>query len=491
MELQEITAKDLDRLISRLLDDEQGEIPCMSSTLRRLMGLDPDSDASMQELAEIILEDYGLINKVLQVVNSSYYRRLNTEITTVTQAVIFLGFNTVQGIAMDMAILDLLPGNNRELAVKVMAEAFLAAGLTQAVEELAGRRDAESVFVASLYRPMARIVTVLQESEIYSRLCEMQKKGTSGERQLVRNFFRQTGYRLAEMWGIPPRLAGYLEGCRQFAASVDARDLKLVRTSFHMSRLILEGDENNEINDVIERFCRDFKIDRTDLLKCLEVSAARTRDKSEVLNALFRDIRVNQIINPPDERDSDAAVEPQEVYAQDSSEIHHDNNELFLDLLSQITEAILENKFSIDQVLLLAVEVIRRGLDPSNIALCLFTPDRRKLVVRYALGEQAGIIRKHLSLEDPLNRSPLKAAFQQDIEVMGTWQQLMPGYNTDKNGGLHANQLCTSPIQVKGRALGCFMVDFSPDRTIDGRDIKKIAQVRRLVVISALQRVGG
>ena len=490
MNLNEITRKDLDSLISRLLDAEHGEIPCMSATIRRLMALDPDSDASMQELAEIILEDYGLINKVLQVVNSSYYRRLNTEITTVTQAVIFLGFNTIRSIAVDMAILDLLPGDNRGAAVKVMAQAFLAASLAQALNEQRGKENPETIFVASLFRPMARIVTVLQEPEIYVRLCEMENSNDSAQRQLARNFFRETGYRLAELWSIPAGLAGFMEGCRQFASAVDTGELDLVRKSSRMSQLIIEGDKKNEITPLISRFEKKFNIEREVLLQCLETAAARTRDKSEALHELFRDIKVSQIVNPPVEETGRASA-PGEYETTKSEDTRHDRDELFLDLLNQITQAILESKFTVDQVLLLAVEIIRRGLDPSNIALCLFTPDRKNLVVRYALGEQAGIIKKYLSVENPLNSSPLKAAFKEDREVMGTWQQLMSDPKPEQHQGLYANPLCASPIQVRGRAVGCFLIDFSPSRIIDSKDMKKIAQVRRLVAISAMQRVGG
>ncbi len=490
MNLNEITRKDLDSLITRLLDAEHGEIPCMSATLRRLMALDPDSDASMQELAEIILEDYGLIGKVLQVVNSSYYRRLNTEITTVTQAVIFLGFNTIRSIAVDMAVLDLLSDDAGGAAVKVMAQAFLAAGLAQAVAEQSGRKDPETIFVASLFRPMARIVTVLQEPEIYSRLCEMETSNNSANRQLVRNFLRETGYRLAELWGMPAGLAGFMEGCRQFASSVDSSDLGLVNNSSRISRMIIDGHRQDDINDLIVKFEKEFNIDREALLQCIEAAAARTRDKSKALDQLFSNIKVSQILNPPEEK-SERAAAPEKTAVSEQEQKLDDRDELFLDLLNQITQAILENRFTIDQVLLLAVEVLRRGLAPANIALCLFTPDRKKLVVRYALGEQAGIIKKHLSVENPLENSPLKAAFQNNTEVMGTWKQMMRQQESEQHKTLCANQLCASPIQVKGRPVGCFLLDFNASRIIDTKDLKKIAQVRGLVAISAMKRAEG
>ncbi len=491
-----IKRKDLDELIARILNHENGEIPCMSATVRRLMSLDPESDVSMQELAEIILEDYGLINKVLIVVNSSFYRRTNTEITTVTQAVIMLGFNTVRSIAVDMAILDLLSDRSSREARRVIAQTFLAANFANAIQKLRNKGQPEAIFVASLYRPIARIVTVLQEPKLYARLAAMERSDSSAERQVARDFFRETAYRLAELWSVPSRLAGFMEGCKQFASSVDKSELELVRNAGRLSALLLSNGSPDQINKVIKSFDKNFGLDRGVVLETLEKAIAVTGEKTKDFADILGNINLREMIDAPGARAPGAVTHrPNELGMDSESETRDagedDRDELFLDLLNQITNAILENKFTIDQVLLLAVEVIRRGLGPVNIALCLFTPDRKRLVVRYALGEQAGLIKKFIDIQDPLKSSPLKAAFQKDCEVMGTWKQLMPNATVEATGELFSNQLCASPVQVKGKALGCILCDFSPSRKINGKDMKKIAQVRRLVVISAMQRLSG
>ena len=466
-EIKRISKKDLDSLIPRLLDNEHGEIPCLSTTLRRLMVIDPDSDASIQELAEIILEDYGLINKVLQVVNSSYYRRLNTEVTTVTQAVIFLGFNTVRSIAADMAMLDLLPGKNSNIAIQVMAEAFLAANIAYAITEHDRKIDTEAVFVASLYRLTARILTVLQEPELYSRLCEMEKTDKSTDKMLVRNFFREIGYRLSEMWSIPPVLTGYMEGCRQFSPSVDPKQLELVRSSCMLSHLVLRKDPGHQINDVLQRFQANLDMERSTLVDCLETALAMTKKKSKTLKAVLENVEINRLVNLPAGKSHRRQPENKNE-KKISTEEKNDKEELFLELLNQITQAILEDKLTVDQVLLLAVEIVQRSLDPANVALCLFTPDRKMLAVRYALGKHAGFIKTHLSLSNPLNRPLLKMAFQENTEITGMWNQIIPDGGQDIDT-LRANQLCASPIMVKSKALGCFLVDFRPGTSIDGK----------------------
>ncbi len=488
----DLTRKELEALIPQLLDDQQGEIPCMSSTLRRLSALNAESDGSMQELAEIILEDYGLINRVLQIVNSSYYRRLNREVTTVTQAVILLGFDTVKSIAMDMAILDLLSPDSSRAAIQVMAKAFLTAHLAEAVEERTGGHAPEALFVASLYRPLARMVTVLQDSELYEKIISMEQHGDKTARRLARHFLRSVGYTLAEKWSIPSRLAGFMTGCKQFSSSVPARDLNLVKTASRLSSVVMEENNHEAFSEIVKKFKSDFGIEKEQLVEALQQAMSKASDKSPAFASLLKDIHIEKLVSGHEHvEQADEDVKAPGPAREDRPATRPiDRDELFLDLLNQITEAILENKLSIDQVLLLAVEVLRRGLDPVNIALCLFTPDRKNMVVRYALGKNAGIIKKHFQGSNPLERPPLNAAFQQDSEVMGTWAHLI-AHQYLKECSMDANAVCASPVKIKNRTLGCFLLDFNPSREINGKLLKKIAQIRRLVVLSALQRVQG
>ena len=52
-------------------------------------------------IVRLILKDPGLSSKILRVVNSAYYRQQSDSISTVTKAVIILGFETMSGATSD------------------------------------------------------------------------------------------------------------------------------------------------------------------------------------------------------------------------------------------------------------------------------------------------------------------------------------------------------------------------------------------------------
>jgi HD-like signal output (HDOD) protein len=60
---------------------------------------------SAKEVAQVIASDPALTSKVLRVVNSSFYGFPN-RITTITHAIVILGFNTVKSIVLSSTIFD-------------------------------------------------------------------------------------------------------------------------------------------------------------------------------------------------------------------------------------------------------------------------------------------------------------------------------------------------------------------------------------------------
>jgi HD-like signal output (HDOD) protein len=189
---------------SRLLDGEKKHnIPCISRTLQKLLAIDAESELSAQELAEIILEDYGLISKVLQTVNTFYYNSLGHEITTVTQAVILLGFNAVRRIAVSLSIIDLLPDSGNSVAARVMALAFVSAHLASS---LGGEREGnpEEIFISALFKPLARLYVAIYDPDFYSFLEETEQSSDDKEEiEQIKKFWHKLGVEIARSWHLP------------------------------------------------------------------------------------------------------------------------------------------------------------------------------------------------------------------------------------------------------------------------------------------------
>jgi len=90
--------------VRKLVERIQGlpTLPVMLNNINQMI-LNPRT--SPKEVAHVISNDPSLTSKVLRVVNSSFYGFPN-RITTVTHAIVILGFNTIKSIVLSSTIFD-------------------------------------------------------------------------------------------------------------------------------------------------------------------------------------------------------------------------------------------------------------------------------------------------------------------------------------------------------------------------------------------------
>lgn len=134
---------------TRRLSEE--DMPVFAHTARRMAGISSDAESSVGDLAQIILQDSTMTARVLRMANSVFYNPSGRSISTVSRAIVMLGFNVVRTISLSIAMVDtLLSGIRHERMVQEMARSFHAAA--QAWEFAGARNDQspEEVFIAAL-----------------------------------------------------------------------------------------------------------------------------------------------------------------------------------------------------------------------------------------------------------------------------------------------------------------------------------------------------
>ncbi|MEO6459580.1 MAG: HDOD domain-containing protein [Bdellovibrionota bacterium] len=88
----------LTELVEKLRD-----IPTLSVVVQRVMELVNNPKTSAQQIAEVLKRDQVLTAKVLRLVNSSFYN-LSTEVTDVSRALAFLGFNSISMLVLGTSV---------------------------------------------------------------------------------------------------------------------------------------------------------------------------------------------------------------------------------------------------------------------------------------------------------------------------------------------------------------------------------------------------
>ena len=81
------------------------DLPTLPVVFQELFARMQDPDAEVSELAEVIARDPALTAKILKLVNSAFYGR-PSQITTISRAVIIMGFQAVRSAALAVSVFE-------------------------------------------------------------------------------------------------------------------------------------------------------------------------------------------------------------------------------------------------------------------------------------------------------------------------------------------------------------------------------------------------
>jgi putative nucleotidyltransferase with HDIG domain len=202
--------------VSKLsLDDVVGRIadlPSLPATLVQVIDDCDDPDVTAGQLAQRILRDQHLTASILRLANSAVYG-WSARITTVTDAVVLLGFPTIKSLAISSHTHRLLAGEldgygmaKGELWRHSAAVAVLARRL--AVE--ARLTPVEEAFVAGLLHDLGKtVLSAYLREDFEETMAVVQRERVSfaeAERRVVGFDHAELGARVAQAWNFPAPL---------------------------------------------------------------------------------------------------------------------------------------------------------------------------------------------------------------------------------------------------------------------------------------------
>jgi|GEM_PF-2979729 len=143
-------------------------IPTIAPMLRKLLVLIEDPAVSMNELSKFILKDPSLTARVIKFVNSPIFKsRFSHPITSVNQAMLMLGINSVKGILLGVMVSNYMDKTMEGLwlhsagcaeASKIIAELTLNVDLIEDITVSAILHDIGKVILNTKYPQKYRAV---------------------------------------------------------------------------------------------------------------------------------------------------------------------------------------------------------------------------------------------------------------------------------------------------------------------------------------------
>jgi len=435
-------------------------MPVFAGTSKLILSISSYDNTSMNELTWAILKDSSLTSRVLRLANSQFFNRDFRKVSTVSRAVLQLGFNTVKSVCVfSMIVEQMLKGKRRDRVSSEMVRSLHAAVQARNLAIAKGESGSEEVFIAALLHRIGHVAFWIFGGNAADELEEAMRMSPGVplenlEREVLGFSLKNLSSGLTKEWD--------LGGLTQMSLSGSEGDkrVKDVQIGHAIALGAEEGWDSVRIKNATTAVSQFLNLSREDADRLMRESA------EETLRAA-KDYGLGQytrlIPMPTDEKREAQAIAPEPV-------VYHQLDTLLqLDVLNELGALAKEKQVNLNLFLSALIEGIYRGVGMDRVIFAIMSPDKKSVSGRYGLGWEQSRMEKF--------QFPAKSVIPNIITaVLSEKEALWANGNATRVGLLVTEEVKNSmsgrcffiaPIMIKGNVLGIICAD----RTVSRREL--------------------
>ncbi|MDX1636240.1 MAG: HDOD domain-containing protein [Marinobacter sp.] len=417
------------------------ELPVLANTLRRINELTDSNSSTVNQLAEVILNDAQLTSQVLRLSNTVFYNQTRTQVGTVSRAITLIGFDAVKSMAISSLIVDtLLARSERSHLLKCLARALHAAVQARCLLPRRNEQALEEVFIGALLMNIGELAfwscDTEQADELEQRLGQ-DEPAVAAQKTVLKTTFAEITRGLVEAWALGPFIRDVVSAGRP-----NSKAASLVRHSVELARLSESGWRGADMDKLMETLGGE-----------LEEAPATVRDQVRINAGEAAKIAVSlgipqvQALLPGADTGAEETTKSPQPAAPDP--------ELQLQILRELAEC-LTAKPDINQVCQLVTEGIQRALGMQRVALLMSDRSGTQLVPRKVLGLETEGWRDGFVIER--NRKTTLNRLLSDHECT-LYKPAKDAQRAGFDPWVGKVPALVGPLMAKGRIVGLFYAD--------------------------------
>ncbi|TJZ76264.1 serine/threonine protein kinase [Chitiniphilus eburneus] len=186
------------------------DFPALSQAISAINKISGDDAERLQVLSEVILKDFSLTNKLLRIVNSATYSQFGGTISTVSRAIVILGFDAIRNLAITLLLFEHM--HNKAQAVTLresVLRAFFSGLLCRGIGKRIGTRDAEEALICGMFHHLGQLLTLYYFHEESVEIGKRVEGGMTVEvaaKQVLGLGYSDLGIGVAQHWSFPERI---------------------------------------------------------------------------------------------------------------------------------------------------------------------------------------------------------------------------------------------------------------------------------------------
>lgn len=273
----------------------KSDFPALSGIIHEINKIVASESEGSSKLAQAILQDFSLTNKLLKLVNTVSYSQFGGQINTISKAVSILGFESVRNIAMTLILMDFLQNKSQAQDLKDDVISSFFSGVV-AVQLSAGMnsQDVEETMICSMFLNLGRMIAkfyFFEESEEITRLVE--DKGLDEDKAALKVLgvsYNDLGIGIAKTWNFPDRLIAGMQKIQGDKIGMPTSDIGRISVTVNMANELCAiatannpADKEQALNKIRERYAGVMDVSEEKLSSALESGLQDLSHRSAVL----------------------------------------------------------------------------------------------------------------------------------------------------------------------------------------------------------------
>jgi HD-like signal output (HDOD) protein len=185
-------------------------IPTLPTVIDRLSRLLQNPKTSAEEVGKAITTDQALASKVLRLVNSAFYG-FPGRISTITHAIVILGFSTVKNVVLTASIFDAFrsKGNNNDSfnLDKFWLHSIACGAASLSIAKQIGNNEKEECFIAGLIHDIGKLILCQYLPDKFDQVLQHSIRNDQllykSEYEILDCTHQEIGGYLTEKWNLP------------------------------------------------------------------------------------------------------------------------------------------------------------------------------------------------------------------------------------------------------------------------------------------------
>ena len=430
----------------------KSDFPALSKTISDINNIVSSEQDGADTLSRVILKDFALTNKLLKIVNTAVYAQFGNTVSTISRAVVILGFEAIRNAAITLLLFEHLQNKAQASHLKDEAiGAFFNGIIGKEVALKSGVRDVEEAMICAMFHNLGKLLATFyfyEESlEISKR---MQQKGLTEAQaslEILGVSFEELGIGIASAWNFPSRIVKSLSKVTEERVRQPANDADKLRVisslSSDLSRIAANTpitDRSKELKRLVARYGGALSMSEQSLGAVMEHSLREIASHAAILNI---NMPQSAFIKKVTQWSGSAATEVQETVGADgvalddtlqdtllktspvgelrddaaSAAATHDAGGVLAAGIQDITNSLVSD-FTLNDVLRMILEAMYRGMGFTRVLLCVRNAATNTMNGRFGYGPDVDAIAK--AFKFPLSYAPdvFHVALSKGVDVM-------------------------------------------------------------------------